>query len=143
MKVTLVRISLTCARKLHFFFHLENYWMKKIKGEKLWFLCCNFWALWCVNFATAIDLIHYKILLQFWYGITDLLLQLCCYTHWFYDFLLKKCIGYFWFSNSFLNFVFILCLTLFVKTNRGRIVWFSVLCWCCYYWFIILVSCCC
>ena len=63
--------------------------------------------------AVVITLIHYKFQLQFWYGITGLLLQWCCYIHWYSGFL-----------NSNFNPSFIL----FVKKNRRRIIWFV----CCY-----------
>ena len=111
------------------------------KGEQMWFLFCNLWALWCVNSIAAIALIHYRFLLQFWYGITDLLLQWCCHTRRFSSFLLNKWVSWILFLSLFLLY--------FVKTNRGRIIWFSMLYCCslsglnlvcmlvyCYNWFI-------
>ena len=57
-------------------------------GEKLWSPCWNLWDLWYFDFAAVITLIHHRSLLQFWYGITGLLLQWCCYTYWYYGFFL-------------------------------------------------------
>ena len=58
-----------------------------------------------------------------------MLLQWCCYTHWFSGLL---CCCYMLVFNARNSVVCIPSFILFEKTNRGRIVWFYVLCCCCY-----------
>ena len=68
------------GKKATFFFHLENCWVKKRKGGKLWFLRLYGALIFCANSATVISFDT----LQIFAGIFNMVSKICCcYTHWF------------------------------------------------------------
>jgi len=63
---------------------------RKDRGRNCGLLVEIFGVYGTLNFVVVIVLIHHRFLLQFFYGIIGLLLQWCCYTHWYSCFFLLR-----------------------------------------------------